>query len=146
MRISDWSSDVCSSDLRAVFGTQAKWVTEIDQVDRIPEIISRAFHVATSGRPGPVVIALPEDMLVEYAEVADAPHYEVLESAATAQQMDALAAQLANARKHIALLGGTRWNQDAVDRFAAFADRHQLPVAVQFRRQMLCSTSPPSSA
>src|SRR3546814_13179089 len=99
MRISDWSSDVCSSDLRAVFGTQAKWVTEIDQVDRIPEIISRAFHVATSGRPGPVVIALPEDMLVEYAEVADAPHYEVLESAATAQQMDALAAQLANARK-----------------------------------------------
>src|SRR3546814_9577888 len=89
-------------DYRAVFRTQAKWVTEIDQVDRIPEIISRAFHVATSGRPGPVVIALPEDMLVEYAEVADAPHYEVLESAATAQQMDALAAQLANARKPIA--------------------------------------------
>ncbi|HEY9572897.1 MAG TPA: thiamine pyrophosphate-binding protein [Pusillimonas sp.] len=130
-------------DYRAVFGTQAKWVTEIDQVDRIPEIISRAFHVATSGRPGPVVIALPEDMLVEYAEVADAPHYEVLESAATAQQMDALAAQLANARKPIAILGGTRWNQDAVDRFAAFADRHQLPVAVQFRRQMLFSTAHP---
>src|SRR3546814_1282973 len=82
-------------------------------------------------------------MLVEYAEVADAPHYEVLESAATAQQMDALAAQLANARKPIAILGGTRWNQDAVDRFAAFADRHQLPVAVQFRRQMLFSTAHP---
>lgn len=130
-------------DYRAVFGTQAKWVTEIDQVERIPEIISRAFHVATSGRPGPVVIALPEDMLVEYAEVADAPHYEVLESAPTAQQMDALAAQLARARKPIAILGGTRWNQEAVDRFAGFAERQQLPVAVQFRRQMLFPTSHP---
>ncbi|MFW7340297.1 thiamine pyrophosphate-binding protein [Pollutimonas sp. H1-120] len=130
-------------DYRAVFGTQAKWVTEIDQVERIPEIISRAFHVATSGRPGPVVIALPEDMLVEYAEVADAPHYEVLESAPTAQQMDALAAQLARASKPIAILGGTRWDQEAVDRFAAFAEQRQLPVAVQFRRQMLFSTSHP---
>ena len=59
-------------DYRAVFGTQAKWVTEIDQVERIPELVSRAFHIATSGRPGPVVIALPEDMLVEAAAVADA--------------------------------------------------------------------------
>ena len=66
-------------DYRAVFGTQAKWVTEIDQVERIPEIVSRAFHVATSGRPGPVVIALPEDMLMESAEVADAPRYAEIE-------------------------------------------------------------------
>jgi acetolactate synthase-1/2/3 large subunit len=124
-------------DYRAVFGTQAKWVTEIDQVERIPEIISRAFHVATSGRPGPV------DMLVEYAEVADAPHYEVPETAPTAQQMEALAAQLAQARRPIAILGGTRWNQEAVDQFAGFAERHRLPVAVQFRRQMLFSTSHP---
>src|SRR3546814_12111939 len=80
-------------DYRAVFGTQAKWVTEIDKVDRIPEIISRAFHVATSGRPGPVVIALPEAMLVGYARVADAPHYEVLESATTGQQRYDLGAQ-----------------------------------------------------
>jgi acetolactate synthase-1/2/3 large subunit len=130
-------------DYRAVFGTQAKWVTEIDQVERIPEIISRAFHVATSGRPGPVIIALPEDMLVEYAEVADAPHYEVPETAPTPQQMEALAAQLAQARKPIAILGGTRWDQEAVDQFAAFAERHRLPVAVQFRRQMLFSTSHP---
>ncbi|HWK70935.1 MAG TPA: thiamine pyrophosphate-binding protein [Burkholderiaceae bacterium] len=130
-------------DYRAVFGTQAKWVTEIDQVERIPEIISRAFHVATSGRPGPVVIALPEDMLVEQAEVADAPHYEILETAPTAQQMEALAEQLARARKPIAILGGTRWNQQAVDRFAGFAERQKLPVAVQFRRQMLFPTSHP---
>ncbi|MCC2594912.1 thiamine pyrophosphate-binding protein [Pusillimonas sp. MFBS29] len=130
-------------DYRAVFGTQTKWTTEIDQVERIPEIISRAFHIATSGRPGPVVIALPEDMLVEMAAVADAPRYEVIESAPTTQQLQALAQQLAQARKPIAILGGTRWNQSAVDQFSDFCTRHQLPVAVQFRRQMLCSTAHP---
>src|SRR3546814_13801982 len=73
MRISDWSSDVCSSDLEAfqeidyrrMFGQLAKWVAEIDDARRIPEMVSRAFHTATSGRPGPVVLALPEDMLSE---------------------------------------------------------------------------------
>ena len=130
-------------DYRAVFGTQAKWVTEIDQVERIPEIISRAFHVATSGRPGPVVIALPEDMLVEYAEVCDAPHYEVVDSAPTTAQLDALAKQLSQAKKPVAILGGTRWNQAAVDKFAEFATRYRLPVAVQFRRQMLFSVDHP---
>ncbi len=128
-------------DYRAVFGTQAKWVTEIDQVERIPELISRAFHVATSGRPGPVVIALPEDMLVEYAEVPDAPRYEVVESAPTPAQLDTLSQLLAKASRPIAILGGSRWNQEAVDQFAAFAEQRQLPVAVQFRRQMLFPTT-----
>jgi acetolactate synthase-1/2/3 large subunit len=127
-------------DYRAVFGTQAKWVTEIDQVERIPEILSRAFHVATSGRPGPVVIALPEDMLVEMAQVQDAPRYEVIDSAPATGQMDDLTRRLSAAKKPIAILGGTRWNQDAVDQFADFATRQQLPVAVQFRRQMLFPT------
>lgn len=130
-------------DYRAVFGTQAKWVTEIDQVERIPELISRAFHIATSGRPGPVVIALPEDMLVETAQVADAPHYQVIDAAPTAAQLDTLGELLANARKPIAILGGTRWDQNAVDEFAEFASSYQLPVAVQFRRQMLFSVDHP---
>lgn len=124
-------------DYRAVFGTQAKWVTEIDQVERIPEIISRAFHIATSGRPGPVVIALPEDMLVEYAEVADAPRYSVIETAPTAEQMRALEQQLAGAKRPLAILGGSRWSAQAVEQFSQFARQWQLPVAVQFRRQML---------
>ena len=59
-------------DYKAVFGSMAKWVVEIDRAERIPEIISRAFHVATQGRPGPVVIALPEDMLTDRVAVADA--------------------------------------------------------------------------
>ncbi|ARP80312.1 thiamine pyrophosphate-binding protein [Bordetella genomosp. 8] len=133
-------------DYRAVFGTQAKWVTEIDQVERIPELVSRAFHVATSGRPGPVVIALPEDMLVETAEVADAPHYEVIDSAPSPAQLDELQALLNSARAPIAILGGARWDADAVARFADFATRFQLPVAVSFRRQMLFPADHPCYA
>jgi acetolactate synthase-1/2/3 large subunit len=131
-------------DYRAVFGTQAKWVTEIDQIERIPELLSRAFHVATSGRPGPVVIALPEDMLTEYAAVNDAPRYEVVESSPTAEQLSALQQQLAQAQRPIAILGGSRWNEQAVADFARFAERNQLPVAVQFRRQMLFSADHPN--
>ena len=130
-------------DYRAVFGTQAKWVTEIDQVERIPELVSRAFHVATSGRPGPVVIALPEDMLVETASVADAPHYEVIDSAPTSAQLTTLTEMLGSAKRPVAILGGTRWSQAAVDQFASFAAAHTLPVAVQFRRQMLFPTDHP---
>src|SRR5690606_639005 len=124
-------------DYRAVFGTQAKWVTEIDQIERIPELISRAFHVATSGRPGPVVIALPEDMLTETASVPDAPRYEVIDAAPAAGQLDELQQLLAQAQAPVAILGGTRWNAQSVAQFADFAQRLSLPTAVSFRRQML---------
>jgi acetolactate synthase I/II/III large subunit len=124
-------------DYRAVFGTQAKWVTEIDQVGRLPEIISRAFHIATSGRPGPVVIALPEDMLVETACVADAPRFELIDSAPTQEQLATLETLLAQAKAPVAILGDARWNAQAVEHFAQFALRHALPTAVSFRRQML---------
>lgn len=130
-------------DYRAVFGTQTKWTTEIDQVERIPEIVSRAFHIATSGRPGPVVIALPEDMLIEYASAPATPHYDIIDAAPTAAQLKILAEKLAKAKTPLAILGGTRWNQTAVDQFAAFAEKWQLPVAVQFRRQMLFPTNHP---
>ncbi len=130
-------------DYRAVFGQAAKWATEIDDAARIPEILSRAFHVATSGRPGPVVIALPEDMLVEMATVADAPHYEAIDSAPAAGQMAALAERLSKAKAPVAILGGARWNAQAVEQFAQFAERFKLPVAVSFRRQMLFPANHP---
>ena len=130
-------------DYRAVFGSQVKWATEIDQVERIPELISRAFHIATSGRPGPVVIALPEDMLVEYASVADAPRYQTIESAPTSAQLASLTESLAKARKPIAVLGGSRWTEQAVADFGRYAEQLGLPVAVQFRRQPLCPPSHP---
>ena len=130
-------------DYRAIFGQAAKWATEIDDPARIPEIVSRAFHVATSGRPGPVVIALPEDMLVETAVVADAPRYVAVDSAPAVGQMSDLARRLANAKHPVAILGGTRWSQEAVRQFADFAERFKLPVAVSFRRQMLFPASHP---
>lgn len=131
-------------DYRAVFGTQAKWVTEIDQVERIPELVARAFHVATSGRPGPVVIALPEDMLVETATVADAPLYRVPDAVPSEDQMQSIAERLAKARQPLAILGGSRWNEEAVARFQEFASAWKLPVAVQFRRQMLFPVDHPN--
>ena len=130
-------------DYRAVFGQAAKWATEIDDPARIPEILSRAFHVATSGRPGPVVIALPEDMLVELATVPDAPHYEAIDSAPSTGQMADLAKRLAHAKAPVAILGGARWNATAVKQFVEFAERFKLPVAVSFRRQMLFPATSP---
>lgn len=130
-------------DYRAVFGQAAKWATEIDDPARIPEILSRAFHVATSGRPGPVVIALPEDMLVELATVPDAPRYEAIDSAPSLGQMADLAKRLSQAKAPVAILGGARWNATAVKQFVEFAERVKLPVAVSFRRQMLFPANSP---
>jgi acetolactate synthase-1/2/3 large subunit len=130
-------------DYRAVFGQAAKWATEIDDPARIPEILSRAFHVATSGRPGPVVIALPEDMLVELATVPDAPRYEAIDSAPSLGQMADLAKRLSQAKAPVAILGGARWNATAVKQFVEFAERFKLPVAVSFRRQMLFPANSP---
>lgn len=124
-------------DYRAVFGTMTKWATEIDDAARIPEIISRAFHVATSGRPGPVVIALPEDVLTDLADIADAKPYQVTETHPGPGQMADLAARLAAAKSPVAILGGSRWNPEAIAQFTRFAERFDLPVAVSFRRQML---------
>src|SRR5438552_5472445 len=86
-------------DYRAVFGSIAKWVTEIDDPARIPELVSRAFFTATSGRPGPVVIALPEDMLSERTVTADAPPFEPIETAPGSADMDRLRALLVEAER-----------------------------------------------
>ncbi|AFK61491.1 thiamine pyrophosphate protein [Advenella kashmirensis WT001] len=131
-------------DYRAVFSTQTKWTTEIDDAARIPELVARAFHVAMSGRPGPVVIALPEDMLVQLATVADAPRVEPVESAPAPEQIKQMATLLADAKKPLAILGGSRWTQEAVNDFVRFAEKQQLPVAVQFRRQHLFPSSHPN--
>jgi acetolactate synthase-1/2/3 large subunit len=131
-------------DYRAVFGPMVKWATEIDDPARIPELISRAFHVATSGRPGPVVMALPEDMLTEAASVANAPRYEALETHPGLTQMAELQKLLWAAERPIVLVGGSRWSEAATQRFARFVERFQLPVTATFRRQMLISHDHPS--
>jgi len=124
-------------DYSAVFGTMAKWVVQVDDPKRLPELVSRAFHVATSGRPGPVVIALPEDMLTQAATVADALPYAVTETYPGAVQLAELQERLAQAQRPVVILGGSRWSEAAVQQFTAFAEAFSLPVYCSFRRQML---------
>ncbi|WP_046864220.1 thiamine pyrophosphate-binding protein [Microvirga massiliensis] len=133
-------------DYRAVFGSIAKWVTEIDDPARIPELVSRAFHVATSGRPGPVVIALPEDTLTDEAAVPDAPPFEPIETHPSLGQMAELQKLLWAAKAPITILGGSRWSAAAAERFARFAERFALPVVCSFRRQMLFPADHPCYA
>jgi acetolactate synthase-1/2/3 large subunit len=133
-------------DYRAVFGSIAKWATEIDDPARVPELISRAFYAATSGRPGPVVMALPEDMLVERVTVPDAPAFEAVETWPGLTDMSRLQKLLWAAERPIMLLGGSRWSQAAYAAVARFADRFALPVATTFRRAHLFAPTHPCYA
>ena len=121
-------------DYRAVFGTMAKWTTELDDPARVSEIVSRAFYTATSGRPGPVVIALPEDMLTERVAVPDAAPFEPVEMSPGPAEMEKLASLLARAERPIVILGGSRWSEAASAAMQSFAERFSLPVATTFRR------------
>ncbi len=133
-------------DYRAVFGSIAKWVTEIDDPARIPELVSRAFYTASAGRPGPVVMALPEDMLVERIAVPDAPPFEPVEIWPGATDMSRLQKLLWAAERPIVLLGGSRWSQAAVAAVRRFAERFALPVSTTFRRAHLFDPDHPCYA
>jgi acetolactate synthase-1/2/3 large subunit len=133
-------------DYKAVFGSMAKWVVEIDRAERIPEIVSRAFHVATQGRPGPVVIALPEDMLTDVVDVADAPPFAPAVMKPGADDMAALQQRILEAKSPIVLAGGSGWSGQGVQDLVRFAENFQLPVAVTFRRQMLFPADHPNFA
>jgi len=122
-------------DYRQMFGGIAKWVTEIDDARRIPELLARAFHTACSGRPGPVVISLPEDMLTDIAASEDAPAFQPVQAHPSANDMARLQALLSRAKRPMMILGGGGWSQQAVDDIRNFAERFDLPVAVSFRRQ-----------
>ncbi len=125
---------------RALLSEHVKWVTEIDDVERIPEIVARAFHIATSGRPGPVVIALPENMLVERAEVADCNEVQPVEIAPSRHDMRRFQNLLSQSRNPIMILGGSKWSEESSRAIEAFSEQYNIPTAVQFRRQMLFST------
>jgi acetolactate synthase-1/2/3 large subunit len=133
-------------DYRAVFGTICKWVTEIDDPARIPELVSRAFYVATSGRPGPVVIALPEDMLTERVAVPDAAAFEPIETWPGLTDMARLQKLIWGAKRPLMLLGGSRWSEAATQAVMRFAERFALPVATTFRRGHLFDALHPSYA
>ena len=124
-------------DYRAVFGSIAKWATEIDDAARIPELVSRAFHAACNGRPGPVVIALPEDMLTDRVAVPDATAFEPAEIWPGLTDMSRLQKLLWAAKRPVVLVGGSRWSESACAALGRFAERFALPVATTFRRGYL---------
>ncbi|MYM70767.1 thiamine pyrophosphate-binding protein [Duganella sp. FT134W] len=130
-------------DYRRMYGQMAKWVTQIDRADRMPEYIARAFQIATSGRPGPVVLALPEDMLTTRASVADTRCYQPVQASPSAAQIDTVRGLLAGAKKPLLLLGGGGWNAQACADIQRFAEANQLPVSCAFRFQDLLDNEHP---
>ncbi|SDG32152.1 thiamine pyrophosphate-binding protein [Sulfitobacter delicatus] len=122
-------------DYRAMFGPIAKWATQIDDPARVPEYMARAFRVATSGRPGPVVVSLPEDMLTEVVSVADARPYTATHAALSAEQLDMLKAELSQAERPLMLLGGSGWSDESAAAITRFAEANKIPVTTSFRRQ-----------
>ncbi len=135
-------------DYRRMFGQMAKWVGQIDRADRIDEMVSHAFHLAASGRPGPVVLALPEDMLSEsvsvsnsVSEAAPTPHpvqrYQRVAASPGLTQLEELGRLLQDGKRPLLLLGGGGWNTEACAAVADFAESYGIAVATSFRCQDL---------
>jgi acetolactate synthase I/II/III large subunit len=122
-------------DYRRMYGSVAKWVAQIDRAERIPEYVAHAYRVAMSGRPGPVVLALPEDMLAADADVADAPYVEAIAAAAARDDVRRVEAMLHDAQRPLVIVGGSRWDDAARRALVRFAEASQLPIACAFRRQ-----------
>lgn len=133
-------------DYKAFFGSMAKWVVEIDKAERIPELVTRAFRVAMQGRPGPVVVALPEDMLVDTAAIADAAYVEPAQTWPGNADMMRLQSLLWAAKNPFVIVGGSGWSPKAVASLTRFAERFDLPVGTSFRRQMLFAADHPNYA
>ncbi len=131
-------------DYRRMYGQMAKWVAQIDRADRVPEMVSHAFHLAVSGRPGPVVLALPEDMQTATAAVADTARYQRVAAHPGAADMQKLRDMLARAQRPFVLVGGGGWNKKACDDFQAFAEANALPVASTYRCQDLLDNRHPN--
>ena len=124
-------------DYRRMFGQMTKWVAQIDRVERIPEYLSHAFHIAVSGRPGPVVLALPEDVLAARADVASTRPYARLKAHPGQRDLSDLTTRLRQARQPLVILGGGDWNAQACDDIRRFIETWNLPTACSFRRQDL---------
>ncbi len=129
-----------------MYGQMTKWVGQIDRAERIPEYVSHAFHTAMAGRPGPVLLALPEDMLFSEATVPDAPRYKVVRPAPAPSDMRELERLLAGASRPFVLLGGGGWSWGARDTLRQWIEANGLPVGTEFRCQDLFDNRSPSYA
>jgi acetolactate synthase-1/2/3 large subunit len=130
-------------DFRRMFGPISKWATQIDDPARIPELLARAFALALSGRPGPVVIALPEDMLDEMTTAADAAPARRVQAHPGAAHMAELRERLAAAERPLVLVGGGDWSAGAADDIRAFVQANRLPVVASFRAQDIIANAMP---
>jgi acetolactate synthase I/II/III large subunit len=131
-------------DYRRMFGQMAKWVAQIDRVDRIPELIARAFATACSGRPGPVVLALPEDMLSTSSDAGDALRFNAAQAHPGAEQLERLEALLAGAERPLAIIGGADWTPSTSEALREFFEANELPAGAAFRRQDALDNGSPS--
>lgn len=128
----------------AIFADMTKWVTEITDARQIPEIVSRAFHVATSGRPGPVVLSIPEDVFDDLVEVGDLPPFKASEPGVTPEAMQAVRRMLEKARHPLLVVGGTGWTAQARADIVGFAEANDLPVVAAFRAQDIVDNRHPN--
>lgn len=131
-------------DFRRMYGQLAKWVAQIDDAQRIPEYLSRAFYTATSGRQGPVVLALPEDMLTDAVEVSDAEPYQRVETYPGTHAMQALRTLLSESQRPLMILGGSGWTVEACEAIKTFAEVNNVPAAASFRCQHLFDNTHPN--
>ncbi|MGB0552688.1 MAG: thiamine pyrophosphate-binding protein [Alphaproteobacteria bacterium] len=124
-------------DYHKFYGAICKEVIQIDHADRVPELVSQAFHVAASGRPGPVAVSIPEDMQRDMVDVADARPFQTIRPEVGPKAMSAFQGQLASAERPLMILGGAGWSEQACTDIQAFAERNAVPVAASFRCQDL---------
>jgi len=118
-----------------MFSEVAKWVAQIDDADRIPEYLNRAFSVATSGRPGPVVLALPEDMLTDQTDTRDAKPWQIVKTSPASADIAQTVSLLETAKRPLIIVGGSGWNEDTRLKLQDFAAANQIPVVNSFRCQ-----------
>ncbi|MFN2628549.1 MAG: thiamine pyrophosphate-binding protein [Gaiellaceae bacterium] len=133
-------------DYRRMFGPMAKWVAQIERVDRIPEYLARAFTTACAGRPGPVVLALPEDTLSAESDVPDALPFHVVQPTAGPGELERLRVLLARAERPLAIIGGAGWTPRAAAAMQVFLESNELPAGAAFRRQDALDNDSPSYA
>ena len=124
-------------DFKTFFRPLSKWVAEINDPDRLPEYINRAFSTATSGRPGPVVLVTPEDMLVQKTQAKSRPFSKIIKSQLSDKGLNALKNSLRSAKRPFFIIGGSGWTDKSCAKFQKFISRNNIPVATSFRRQDL---------
>ena len=122
-------------DYKKMFSPLAKWVAEIDNIERLPEYISRAFNVALSGRPGPVVLSLPEDTLFAKSDIPDAPKANPSKQMVSEEDINEVIDKLKLAKNPFIIVGGSGWSSEAAENLGKFAKSMGIPVGTSFRCQ-----------